>query len=137
MKVRTMSKISRDRAIENWCWKASSERDAICNHALRILKYREWADRLSAAKVWGLMVAFNAAMFLMLILGSNEVRLEGWAVMILLFVYLDGVIGIMWASVRMSKRPLYDWAENYRELLEERREFRKEEREQDLYRRKF
>lgn len=133
-----MSKISRDRAIENWCWKASSERDAICNHAWRILKYREWADRLSAAKVWGLMVAFNAAVFLALILGSNGVvPLEGWAMMILLYVYLDGLIGIAWASVRMSKRPLYDWAEDYRELLEERRAFRREEHEQDLPRRKF
>ena len=132
-----MSKISRDRAIENWCWKASSERDAICNHAWKILKYREWADRLSAAKVWGLMVAFNAAMFLAFALGPNADDLGVWAIMFLLFVYLDGVIGLMWVSVRMSKRPLYDWAENYRELLEERNEFRKEEREQDLYRRKF
>ena len=132
-----MSKISRDRAIENWCWKASSERDAICNHAWKILKYREWADRLSAAKVWGLMVAFNAVILLAFILGPNADKLEVWAIVIVLFVYLDGVIGLMWASVRMSKRPLYDWAESYRELLEERREFRKEESEQDLYRRKF
>ena len=132
-----MSKISRDRAIENWCWKASSERDAICNHAWKILKYREWADRLSAAKVWGLMVAFNAVIFLAFILGPNADSLEVWAILLVLFVYLDGVIGLMWASVRMSKRPLYDWAENYRELLEERSEFRKEEHDQDLYRRKF
>ena len=132
-----MSKISRDRAIENWCWKASSERDAICNHAWKILKYREWADRLSAAKVWGVMVAFNAVILLAFILGPNADKLEVWAIVIVLFVYLDGVIGLMWASVRMSKRPLYDWAESYRELLEERREFRKEESEQDLYRRKF
>lgn len=132
-----MSKISRDRAIENWCWKASSERDAICNHAWKILIYREWADRLSAAKVWGLMVAFNAVIFLAFILGPNADKLEVWAILIVLFVYLDGVIGLMWASVRMSKRPLYDWAENYRELLEDRSEFRKEEREQDLPRRKF
>ena len=132
-----MSKISRDRAIENWCWKASSERDAICNHAWKILKYREWADRLSAAKVWGLMVAFNAVLFLAFILGHNVDKLELWAILIVLFVYLDGFMGLMWVSVRMSKRPLYDWAENYRELLEERNEFRKEEREQDLYRRKF
>ena len=132
-----MSKISRDRAIENWCWKASSERDAICNHAWKILKYREWADRLSAAKVWGLMVAFNAVLFLAFILGHNVDKLELWAILIVLFVYLDGFMGLMWVSVRMSKRPLYDWAENYRELLEERNEFRKEEREQDLPRRKF
>ena len=132
-----MSKISRDRAIENWCWKASSERDAICNQAWKILKYREWADRLSAAKVWGLMVAFNAVLFLAFILGHNVDKLEVWAILIVLFVYLDGFMGLMWVSVRMSKRPLYDWAENYRELLEERNEFRKEEREQDLYRRKF
>lgn len=132
-----MSKISRDRAIENWCWKASSEREAICHHAWKILKYREWADRLSAAKVWGLMVAFNAVIFLAFILGPNVDKLEVWAILIVLFVYLDGVMGLMWVSVRMSKRPLYDWAENYRELLEERNEFRKEEREQDLYRRKF
>ena len=132
-----MSKISRDRAIENWCWKASSERDAICNHAWKILKYREWADRLSAAKVWGLMVAFNAVLFLAFILGHNVDKLEVWAILIVLFVYLDGFMGLMWVSVRMSKRPLYDWAENYRELLEERNEFRKEEREQDLPRRKF
>lgn len=132
-----MSKISRDRAIENWCWKASSERDAICNHAWRILKYRELADRLSAAKVWGLMVAFNAVIFLAFILGPDADKLEAWAVLAQLLVCLDGVIGLQWVSVRMSKRPLYDWAENYRELLEERNEFRKEEREQDLYRRKF
>ena len=132
-----MSKISRDRAIENFCWKASSERDAICNHAWKILNYRELADRLSAAKVWGLMVVFNAVLFLAFILAHNADSLEVWAILFLLLVYLDGVIGLMWASVRMSKRPLYDWAENYRELLEERNEFRKEEREQDLYRRKF
>ena len=132
-----MSKISRDRFVENFNWKASSERDAICNHAWKILKYREWADRLSAAKVWGLMVAFNAVIFLAFILGPNVDKLEVWAILIVLFVYLDGVMGLVWASVRMSKRPLYDWAENYRELLEERNEFRKEEREQDLYRRKF
>ena len=132
-----MSKISRDRAIENWCWKASSERDAICSHAWKILKYREWADRLSAAKVWGLMVAFNAALCLAFMLGPNADDLEVWAMLLVLFVYLDGFIGLIWASVQMSKRPLYDWAENYRELLEERNEFRKEEHEQDLYRRKF
>ena len=83
------------------------------------------------------MVAFNAAIFLAFILGPNADRLELWAVLIVLYAYLDGLIGLMWASVRMSKRPLYDWAESYRELLEERNEFRKEEREQDLYRRKF
>ena len=132
-----MSKNSRDRFVDTFMWKASSESDAICNHAWKILKYREWADRLSAAKVWGLMVAFNAVIFLAFILGPNADSLEVWAILLVLFVYLDGVIGLMWASVRMSKRPLYDWAENYRELLEERSEFRKEEHDQDLYRRKF
>ena len=64
---------------------------------------------------------------------------EWYAALMLVGCY--GLMGVvfygMWRSIRRAEGPMYDWAENYRELLEERREFRKEEREQDLYRRKF
>ena len=133
-----MSKISRDRAIENWCWKASSERDAICSHACRILTYRKWAKHKTA-----IPVAIGAYMGTILGLSVNLIReshWEDWPAALLLagaYGFMGAVFYVMWRSIRRAEGPMYDWAENYRELLEERREFRKEEREQDLYRRKF
>lgn len=130
-----MSKISRDRAIENWCWKASSERDAICSHAYRILTYRKWAKHKTA-----IPVAIGAYLGTILGLTWDLIEESEWlaALMLVLCYGLMGVVFYgMWRSIRRAEGPMYDWAENYRELLEERREFRKEEREQDLYRRKF
>lgn len=133
-----MSKISRDRAIENWCWKASSERDAICNHALRILRYRKMAKHKTA-----IPAVIGAYLGVILGLVSELIEKSHWeewpAALLLLVAYgfMGVIFYVMWRSIRKSESPLYDWAENYRELLEERREFRKEEHEQDLYRRKF
>ena len=133
-----MSKISRDRAIENWCWKASSERDAICNHAWRILIYRKIAKHKTAVPV-----AIGAYLGTILGLSAHLIAESHWeewpAALLLLVVYgfMGAIFYVMWRSIRRAESPMYDWAEDYRGLLEERDEFRKEEREQDLYRRKF
>lgn len=138
LKVRTMSKISRDRAIENWCWKASSERDAICNHAWKILKYREWAKHKTA-----IPVAIGAYIGTFLGLAAHlieESHWEAWPAALML-VGCYGLIGVvfygMWRSIQRAEGPMYDWAEEWKDLIEERRAFRREEYEQDLPRRKF
>ena len=117
-------------------WKATSERDAICNHACRILRYRKWAKHKTAIPA-GIGAFVGTILGLSLEIGESS---GDWFTS-LVFVFSYGFVGliwfVMWRSVRKSGDPMYDWAENYRELLEERREFRKEESEQDLYRRKF
>lgn len=131
-----MSKKSRDRFVDTFMWKATSERDAICNHAWRILRYRKWAKHKTAIPA-GIGAFVGTILGLSLEIGESS---GDWFTS-LVFVVSYGFVGViwfvMWRSVRKSEDPMYDWAESYRELLEERREFRKEESEQDLYRRKF
>ena len=136
LKVRTMSKNSRDRFVDTFMWKASSESDAICNHAWRILRYRKWAKHKTAIPV-GIGAFVGTILGLSLEIGEES---GDWFTS-LVFVLGYGLCGViwfvMWRSVRKSEDPMYDWAEEWKDLIEERRAFRREEYEQDLPRRKF
>ena len=131
-----MSKNSWDRFVDTFMWKATSERDAICNHALKILRYRKWAKHKTAIPA-GIGAFWGTIMALSLEIGERSGDWFTSLVFLVSYGFCGVIWFVMWRSVRKSEDPMYDWAEDYRELLEERREFRKEEREQDLYRRKF
>lgn len=125
------------RIIDVWYWKATSERDAIANHAWRILHYREMAEKLTASRVWMISVALNMIFFTMMVAATK--KLDWWDIGLLgmLIAFMDLMIGISWGSMKMAKDPIYDWAEEYRDLLAERKAFRQEEFDNDLPRRKF
>ena len=131
-----MSKNSKDRFVDTFMWKASSESDAICNHAWRILRYRKWAKHKTAISA-GIGAFWGAVLGLSLEIGE---RSGDWLTS-LMFVVCYGFCGViwfvMWRSVRKSEDPMYDWAEEWTDLIEERRAFRREEYEKDLPRRKF
>lgn len=131
-----MSKNSKDRFVDTFVWKASSERDAVCNQAWRILRYRKWAKHTTAIPA-GIGAFVGAILGLSLEIGE---RSGDWFTS-LMFVVCYGFVGViwfvMWRSVRKSEDPMYDWAEEWTDLIEERRAFRREEYEQDLPRRKF
>lgn len=135
-----MSKISHDRFVDTWNLKATSEKDAIASCARKILIYREWTAKITPfiAKcfILGFCGGFGGAGIYNLWTAEQA---DWWlvAVLPLMFLYLSGILWLTYASAYKANDPLYDWAEDYRELLEERREFRREEYEQDLPRRKF
>ena len=133
-----MSKNSRDRFVDTFNWKATSERDAICNHAFKILFYRRWAKRLKPYAAW--MIGAIIGTLIGCAWVGWEHAPDQWVDALVISgmsFYLGAVLYLVWHSVLKSEDPLYDWAEDYRELLEGRRAFRREEHEQDLPRRKF
>lgn len=137
-----MSKIGRDRFVDTWNLKATSERDAIASCARKILIYRKWTAKITPFIAKCFILGFIGGFVgwtLYLTLTTDKFQ-DIWVsavILPLMFAYLGGVLWLTYASAYKANDPLYDWAEDYRELLEERREFRKEECEQDLPRRKF
>lgn len=127
------------RIVDVWYWKATSERDAIANHAWRILRYRKQAEQLTPFRVWLLMVLFNVAIFgsLLLTIDLSNIDWLSFGILAGMMFFCDLMIGVSWGSMKMAKDPIYDWAEEYRDLIAERRTFRQEEFDNDLPRRKF
>ena len=135
--MNSILKMKLRRIVDVWYWKATSEREAIANHAWRILHYRELAEKLTATRMWMTLVALNMILFTMMV--ATGKNLDCWDIGLFgtLTTFLDFMIGVSWASMKMAKDPIYDWAEEYRDLIAERRAFRQEEFDNDLPRRKF
>ena len=125
------------RIVDVWYWKATSEREATANHAWRILHYREMAEKLTATRMWMILVAMNVILFTMMVATGKNLDWVNIGFFGMSIAFLDFMIGISWGSMKMAKDPIYDWAEEYRDLIAERRAFRQEEFDNDLPRRKF
>ena len=125
--------------IEIFCWKDTSEREAICRGAWRILNQRKWAKILTTTRIWLILVALNALItvlpFQAMMKSDFDVAL--WIGMAALYIYMDVIVAVAWQSYRMSLDPKFDWAEDYKDLLEERRQLRKKEHDEGLPRSKF
>lgn len=137
MKQETKNKIKT--GIERFEWKATSDREAIAFSAARILRQREYAKKLTNFRIWAIMVLFNLLIAILpisaIIKGDYDPVL--WGMMALLFIYVDTVLCIFMFSLKMSLDPKFDWAEGYRELIEERIKLRKHEHDLGLPRSKF
>lgn len=125
--------------IENFEFKATSERDAIRSHAMKILRYRALGAKLTYFRIWLIMVLVNllfTTLPIMAILNGDfePMFFVGIAFM---YIYLDVFLTCVLVSIRMSLDPKFDWAEDYKDLIEEWRVLRKKERDEGLPRSKF
>ena len=84
-----------------------------------------------------ILVAMNVILFTMMVATEKNLDWVNIGFFGICIAFLDFMIGISWGSMKMAKDPIYDWAEEYRDLIAERRAFRQEEFDNDLPRRKF
>ena len=133
----TMSKNSKERFVDTFSWKATSTMDAIAHCAAVILANRRMVQKITPPVANVLIFVCSA--FIALCCMANYMRTGDLSHMIgfLGAFYLAGFGKLWYESVYAATKDIYDWAEEWEDLIEERRAFRREEYEKDLPRRKF
>ena len=132
-----MSKNSKERFVDTFSWKATSTMDAIAHCAADILAKRRFVQKITTPVANVLIFVCSA--FIALCCMANYMRTGdlSHAIGLLGAFYLAGFGKLLYESVYAATKDIYDWAEEWEDLIEERRAFRREEYEKDLPRRKF